>query len=256
MPWLLIVKVANMKRSVLGFLGLFLMFSVQASATTFSSNTTQTTLVELYTSQGCSSCPPAERWLNGLVEHPDLWTGFIPLAFHVDYWDRLGWKDIYAKPEHTRRQYQYQKDGNVRVVYTPGFFANGKEWRGWSNWFETSMPASTKEVGVLTLEMNGNQISAAFDNEKRSARVLNVAILGFDIKTAIKAGENGGEELPQEFVVLGNSQAISTNGQWQLSLPSVSNKANKYALVGWVSDDDNQAPIQATGGWLPNEVIR
>jgi len=148
-----------MKRFILGCLGVFSFVGAQAARSIFSSDDKQTTVIELFTSKGCSSCPPAERWLNKLVEHPGLWEDFIPLAFHVDYWDRLGWKDVYAKPEHTRRQYRYQKDGNVRVVYTPGFFANGQEWRDWSNWFETTMPESGEGVGVLTLGVKGKEVS-------------------------------------------------------------------------------------------------
>jgi hypothetical protein len=191
-------------------------FSANAATVQFKSDTSQNAVIELFTSQGCSSCPPAEKWMNGLLESPKLWKEVIPLAFHVDYWDRLGWKDIYAKPEHTSRQRRYQQDGNVRVVYTPGFFANGKEWRDWSNWFETTMPESGKNVGVLELELDGQQVSATFDNGLNRNMVLTVAILGFDIKTPIKAGEKSGEKLPQEFVVLGNHQASSMNGQWQL----------------------------------------
>ncbi len=244
-----------MKRFILGCLGVFSFVGAQAAPSIFSSDEKQTTVIELFTSQGCSSCPPAERWLNKLVEHPGLWEDFIPLAFHVDYWDRLGWKDVYAKPEHTRRQYRYQKDGNVRVVYTPGFFANGQEWRDWSNWFETTMPESGEGVGVLTLGVKGKEVSATFDKGLNRNIVLNVAVLGFDIKTPIKAGENSGEDLPQEFVVLGHHQATSINGKWQLGLPSVSHKAGRYALVGWVSGVNNQTPIQATGGWLNNNVV-
>ena len=69
-----------------------------AAALSFQSPVEQTTLVELYTSEGCSSCPPAESWLNGLKESPGLWKDFVPLAFHVDYWDDLGWRDPLAAP--------------------------------------------------------------------------------------------------------------------------------------------------------------
>jgi len=64
--------------------------SQAAYAQTFNSSTQQVNLIELYTSEGCSSCPPADKWLNSLKEQQGLWTEFIPLAFHVDYWDYIG----------------------------------------------------------------------------------------------------------------------------------------------------------------------
>ena len=76
-------------------------------ATTFESGETQSTLIELFTSEGCSSCPPAEKWMSALKSNQDLWKTIIPVAFHVDYWDRLGWRDCFAKPEFTSRQQRY-----------------------------------------------------------------------------------------------------------------------------------------------------
>src|ERR1700712_4295101 len=64
-------------------------------------------LLELYSSEGCSSCPPAESWLGELRTAPGLWRDFVPVAFHVNYWDRLGWRDRFASKEYTARQYAY-----------------------------------------------------------------------------------------------------------------------------------------------------
>src|SRR4051812_18118930 len=65
--------------------------------------TEPTQLIELFTSEGCSSCPPADEWLHDLGKQPGLWTDFVPVAFHVDYWDYLGWKDIFSTPEFSER---------------------------------------------------------------------------------------------------------------------------------------------------------
>ncbi|MDQ3115241.1 MAG: DUF1223 domain-containing protein [Verrucomicrobiota bacterium] len=76
----------------------------------------RTHLLELFTSEGCSSCPPAEAWLSKLKDDPGLWRDFVPLAFHVDYWDRLGWRDPFASKVWTSRQYEYSarwKSSNV-----------------------------------------------------------------------------------------------------------------------------------------------
>ena len=91
--------------------------SQTAYGQTFKSSDKQVSLIELYTSEGCSSCPPADHWLNGLTDQQGLWTDFIPIAFHVDYWDYIGWQDPYAYSRYTQRQYRYQENNNIRSVY-------------------------------------------------------------------------------------------------------------------------------------------
>ena len=100
---------------------------VQANDTlTFQSGELQTTFIELYTSEGCSSCPPADRWLSQLKDDPTLWQDKVPIAFHVDYWDYIGWKDSLALPGNTQRQGQYKAENKIGFVYTPGFVINGQ----------------------------------------------------------------------------------------------------------------------------------
>src|SRR3954451_5035298 len=89
-----------------GFLFGTCMFSL-AAETTFVSGSEQTALIELYTSEGCSSCPPAEAWLTQWKDDAGLWKRFVPIAFHVDYWDRLGWRDRFASKQWTERQTRY-----------------------------------------------------------------------------------------------------------------------------------------------------
>ncbi|SLN16031.1 hypothetical protein ROG8370_00439 [Roseovarius gaetbuli] len=80
-------------------------------------------VVELFTSQGCSSCPPADEFMQQLAARRDV----IALSLHVDYWDYIGWADIFAKPEHTARQRGYAKSGDRRMIYTPQMIINGKD---------------------------------------------------------------------------------------------------------------------------------
>src|ERR1700676_1589940 len=94
----------------------------------FESKPARTHLLELFTSEGCSSCPPAEAWLGKLKSDDRLWKDFVPIAFHVDYWDGLGWKDRFAQPEWTRRQNSYAVRWGGSSVYTPGFVLDGREW--------------------------------------------------------------------------------------------------------------------------------
>src|SRR5882757_7056938 len=81
--------------------------NAQTNTFTFQSTQERTALLELYTSEGCSSCPPAETWLSGLQDSPRLWKDFAPVAFHVDYWDYLGWKDAWSDAAFAERQRAY-----------------------------------------------------------------------------------------------------------------------------------------------------
>ena len=222
--------------------------SVLADSVELSSGTRQVTLLELFTSQGCSSCPPAERWLNEYVDDEDLWTHIIPVVFHVDYWDYIGWKDTYASQQYGERQRDYARAGKARTVYTPGLFSNGREWRGWT--MRLNPRPSDREPGKLKASIENQRVAAAFPPGTRPQE-LHVALLGFDIKTKIERGENRNSTLSQEFVVLAHASHLSSDGHWNVPLPQGQSTASRYGLALWVSEPGNPAPLQATGGWLP-----
>lgn len=141
----------------------FILFFISNSLigeTLIQSNTNQANLIELYTSEGCSSCPPADRWLSRLVDHPALWQQIVPIAFHVDYWDYIGWKDRFARPEFTNRQRQYANESGLSTIYTPGVLANDKEWRNFS-W--KALPATSKHnVGPITATIGAQELTISF----------------------------------------------------------------------------------------------
>jgi hypothetical protein len=218
----------------------------QAADGVFESGPQKTHLLELFTSEGCSSCPPAEAWLSKLKAEPRLWKDFVPLAFHVDYWDRLGWRDPFAAKEWTARQYQYAANWKGNSVYTPGFVLDGTEWRN------TAVPNAAREaVGVLkiSLEKEGRLI-AEFRPIKDGASKfdLHVARLGFDLKTNVTAGENNGRNLQHDFVVLSLANEKISDGKAQLSLGEADSRTR--AIAAWVTFSDQIEPVQATGGWL------
>jgi len=225
----------------------FLITSSAIQAQTFQSANTKTRLLELYSSQGCSSCPPAERWVSKQLSHPQLWHQFIPVVFHVDYWDYLGWKDPFSNKQFSQRQRHYYRQGAVSTVYTPGFIFDGKEWRGWYQ--GETLPATPVEAGVLSANLSGDKLKVSFQH-KIPLR-LNVALLGFGIKTDVQSGENDGKHFTEDFVVLNKQSLISKNGEWNLSIKTTSPfNAQRYALAIWVNSNDNQKPLQATGGWI------
>src|SRR5262245_38390675 len=222
-------------------------------ASTFESGDTQNSLIELFTSEGCSSCPPAEKWLSTLKSSQDLWTKTVPVAFHVDYWDHLGWRDRFAKPEFTLRQQHYAAAWGGDSVYTPGLVVNGKEWRGWFG--RNAAPRSLTKVGVLRVSLGEDwKLSATFIPETTQPRALalNIALVGNDLESDVKRGENSGRKLRHDFVVLELVRIDMANessrwtGSVALSMRSGNDKPS--ALAAWITE--NATPIQATGGWL------
>jgi hypothetical protein len=220
---------------------------------TFESGDTQSSLIELFTSEGCSSCPPAEKWLSRLKSNQELWKKIVPVAFHVDYWDHLGWRDRFAKPEFTSRQQRYAAAWGGDSVYTPGFVVNGKEWRSWFG--GNALPASSTKVGLLRVSLGDDgQLTATFIPATTQSRslTLNVALLGNDLQSDVKRGENSGRKLRHDFVVLDLIQTNMTNelNRWTGSIALLTRASNDKpsAFAAWITE--NGIPVQATGGWL------
>ncbi len=123
----------HIKPLVTGLLAsLFTLSQGQAFAAECTAKTGNKTipLLELYTSEGCSSCPPADKWISKIKHGPEEVT---PLAFHVDYWDYIGWKDTFSKAKYSNRQRKTAAFGGAGFVYTPQFVFNGRDFKGWDN---------------------------------------------------------------------------------------------------------------------------
>ncbi len=219
------------------------------------SQQTSPTILELYTSQGCSSCPPAERWINAMTNHPGLWHELIPINFHVDYWDYLGWKDPFAMEQFSQRQRAYRRSGLTRNVATPGFVVNGEGWNGWF-YGRSLSDASAKLKGKLSLIINAEQTSIRYESTTPAkALQVHLARLGFGIQTSVKRGENSGKHLQHDFVVTGHHALPlrEENGSWQAqtTLPtSQAGRATREAIVVWVQDSSSPRPIQIAADWL------
>ena len=228
-----------------------------AYSLTLESPVERVNLLELYTSHGCSSCPPADRWLRNLEEHPGLWRQLIPMAFHVDYWDNLGWPDRFASAAFSQRQRDYRRSGALSSVYTPGFVVNGQEWRGWFRHPNLDLSPQEK-VGRLSMDVEpGVGVAAEFSPEHGFEGVklqANLAILGFGLESRIGGGENRGRTLKENFVVLNHTVSRAGDGRrWSFNWPEfTSAEANRLALVVWLVRPGSAEPVQAVGGWLPD----
>ena len=219
-------------------------FRARGDARVFESGPTRVHLIELFTSEGCSSCPPAESWLSKLKNDPGLWKNFVPVTFHVDYWDRLGWKDPFASKKWTERQYRYSTNWRNESVYTPGFVLNGKEWPGFV------IPAAiTDKPGVLKVVVDEEKIAAEFHGDQQTPADLQFHFARLlDGDSSVNAGENRGRKLHHDFVVesLVDHKMIDGRVEFQGEM-----QKDKFpAFAAWVTAPDELTPIQVTGGWL------
>jgi hypothetical protein len=226
--------------------------------TVLESGPQQVALVELYTSQGCSSCPPADRWMTLQKSQPELWKSYVPLALHVDYWDYIGWQDPFAQPAFGQRQRVYEDEGSVNAVYTPGMMLDGREWRGWAR---DEVPASAgASAGVLTVVVKREEIQVTFLPQESGFEQLrvHVAILGFDLKSKVTRGENRGRELLNDFIVLlwADAPLEREADQFTAVMPSFTTGPvnTNLAIAAWIEQASQQTPLQAVGGWLPAGV--
>jgi len=200
------------------------------------------TIVELYTSEGCSSCPPADRWLSTLKGRPHV----LALSFHVDYWDRLGWPDRFASAEGTQRQHELARLFGSNQVYTPQVVANGQDWRIWPK-----LPAQSAAAPVsLSLQREGGVVTAQVGAEAAATRRLAGywAVLEDQHQSQVRAGENKGETLLHDHVVrlYKPLPAWAAAQGMRAQLPvSVGVPGHPRRVVFVVTDAATQRPLQA-----------
>lgn len=220
-------------------------------------------LVELYTSEGCDSCPPADRWLSSMFASGDTRDGAAvatPLAFHVDYWDRLGWKDRFATAAWTKRQYDSARAARSDLVYTPQVLLQGRDLRDWHAEKRSAAaiaaaaraPARAEisleivpRPGALTVNATAHVPEAAL----RKGAVLFVALTGDGLVSDVKAGENKGKRLVHDHVVreLRGDIAIGPGGDGSgtvtLPLPAEAGKAT--TVVAFVQSAESGDVLQS-----------
>jgi hypothetical protein len=170
-----------------------------ASTCSARSGATVPVVVELYTSEGCSSCPPADRWLTGLEGR----AGVVALAFHVDYWDSLGWKDRFAQPQFTQRQNATQRTSGARFAYTPQVIVDGRDAPAWSSLGAAALQPKTPAAVALALAHDASGLALTVTPGAGAPAALSgyVAVVDDGMQTHVGAGENRGATLRQDGVV-------------------------------------------------------
>jgi hypothetical protein len=184
--------------------------AAHAASCTATSGPVRVPLVELYTSEGCDSCPPADRWLATTAAGAFKAGRAIPLSLHVDYWDYLGWRDPYASAQFSARQRASVQRSGSRVVYTPQVQLNGKDFRGWGDRaavdraLEAAAGAAQAKI-TLAAEQTGGEpwkivVTAEAAPGGRAPGVY-LALYENGLASDVRAGENRGVRLRHDFVV-------------------------------------------------------
>ncbi|RTL34666.1 MAG: DUF1223 domain-containing protein [Burkholderiales bacterium] len=215
----------------------------QCPASTVQSGTAVPRVVELYTSEGCSSCPPADRWLSSLRGQ----TGVITAAFHVDYWNGLGWPDRFSSPAFTARQREGIGMNGARYAYTPQVVVNGRDWR------LASLPPVPAEAARVRLAWqrsgSGALTLTAEPLPGAPAQVLLWWARLEDAHTSrVRAGENRGETLHHDSVVRNYARLpvwqAREPGAWTVSSqPAEPGHASRWIAVA--TDVSSGAVLQA-----------
>lgn len=200
-------------------------------------------LLELYTSEGCDSCPPADKTISRLYQSTGLNSEqVIPVSLHVDYWDYLGWKDVFAKKTYTDRQRQLAELAHTRSVYTPEIFVAGKELRNWRNGMADDIRRINQKPATASLRLGIEKLAdnkLYFNlqaNSTQEAR-LHFALLEQDLVSKIQAGENRGATLQHDFVARewGDAYQLAAGKTAsyaaQLSLPANAKRKNLSVLA-------------------------
>lgn len=170
------------------------------------------TVMELYTSEGCSSCPPADRWFGTLRERGISDTSAVLLAFHVDYWNPLGWSDRFSHAQYSDRQREVARRGRSRVIYTPQFTVDGRDYHPAYNLtgLRERLTPINREPGkarirsVIRRTADGlhitGEVAVTGRDDSRNALVW-IALFENELSSSVSAGENRGSRLHHDFVV-------------------------------------------------------
>ena len=224
-------------------------------------------LVELYSSEGCSSCPPADEWLSSLEKQGYGIDRIAPVAFHVDYWDYIGWKDRFADPRYSVRQRNQAAIERSRAIYTPQVVLAGRDFRKWSSHASlestvlkaNAQPARAKIELTLSPDADGRFNAVAIaqipeagergrETSERGRSTLHFALLESGLSTPVAAGENRGATLRHDRVARAyvRTTRFDASGRAELRLSArLDSSAGKPGAIAFVQRDADGEVLQA-----------
>lgn len=236
--------------------------STHAAGCSAESGVRRVALLELYTSEGCNSCPPADRWVSGLPGRGYTADRIVALAFHVDYWNNLGWPDPFSRPQYSERQRAASIRNRARVVYTPQLLLNGKDYRRGIvlEDFGERVGTLNRDTARATIRMRMHAEGATALGVTGTARVTDaaarsgaqafLALYENNLSNVVIAGENRGKRLHHDFVVreLAGPFAVDSAGEARLERRFSLDprwKSGDLHLAGFVQDERSGDVLQA-----------
>ncbi|MBA2761248.1 MAG: DUF1223 domain-containing protein [Segetibacter sp.] len=202
-------------------------------------------VVELFTSEGCSSCPSADKAVAALpAQFPQ--NVFI-LSFHVDYWNYIGWKDVFSKPEYTQRQKKYASKLRLQSIYTPQVIVNGRHEFVGSNKakLQSTITSELKSTDGKLIDLlaatDGKTLTVTYKAKETTSEELNIALIQKEGVTEVKRGENGGRKLYHINIVRDfKSVAVTKDGKGtvRLTIPEELSKDN-FAVIAYLQQKNN-----------------
>ena len=220
--------------------------------TTIKSPEHRVAILELYTSEGCSSCPPADRFLTKLKAKDISDQQLIPMAFHVTYWDYIGWKDRFAREQFDQRQRERARQNKQHSVYTPQFVFSGEDYRRLAGISNDVGDLVRQKAGVdleLTADRQSDKLwlklKADISRSKHNKIGFYFVLLENNLSSDVKDGENQGERLQHDYVVrqflgpyfqLQREQTIVMLPEW---------KRNDLSIVAFAEDPKTGEVLQA-----------
>lgn len=233
----------------------------------------RTQLIELYTSEGCSSCPPADKWLRELVPNVLAAGEVVALAFHVDYWDRLGWRDRFASPVYTGRQSAYSRVSGSSFMFTPQVIIAGRNYPAWSSnsRVKNDMHDALKRMPDADITLRQQSVSSgkiAYEVRAQLHQGVNpgdvriyAALFQNGLVSNVGRGENSGSRLQHDYVVRGFavSNPVEQSGkiifQNDFTLPE-DVQAAAMGIAVFAQDTKTGVVLQAMSAPLCNTVLR
>jgi len=237
----------------------FLSPSLSWAACDVKSGPKTTALVELYTSEGCSSCPPADRRLSQFPSQAYSLEQAVPISLHVDYWDDLGWKEPFAQPQFAKRQSWLVHTNGHKTSFTPHFFVSGTEVRDWRSDLSNELKRITSEPARASIRIHAEPAGSGALSVAASVTppgsteplALFVALTEDKLTSSVSAGENRGVILSHDHVVrkwigpialnagqVDLKQAVTTGSRWNLA---------QLGVAGFVQNLRTGQVLQAVG---------
>ena len=227
---------------------------VQAAECSVASGPQRTSLLELYTSEGCSSCPPADRWLSRISKVKNV----VPLAWHVDYWDYLGWRDRFAQPAFSERQREMARLNDSSFVYTPQVMLNGRDFRGWAKpgSLEPAVFAAQRSAPTATILLSAHNesrdtlgLSLRAQASQTGPNAIFVALYQNGLSSQVERGENAGGLLRHDYVVREwrGPYRLAATGEtvWKQEIPFPHGLARSSGLAAFVQNTATGEILQA-----------